>query len=167
MSKSKKRNLTKIERKKYKEELKKKNESKIKRIQTLNKFANNLNKVLPKSEQWFIDKISSEAIPIKFYRNKVFNNTFIPDLINNLYQLIIEVDGSIHTLPDQIIKDKKKDEFYRKKGYEVIRVVAYNEDSYKNAISLIKQHINSYKYHKIASDKIKTLKRRAIKNRLK
>lgn len=47
---------------------------------------------------------------------------YIPDLINRKYKYIIECDGSIHN--EKHIKeiDKKKDEYYFRRGFKVFRI---------------------------------------------
>ena len=56
-------------------------------------------------------------------------------------KVIIEIDGSIHELPEQILKDAKKDKFYKSSGYEVIRIKAYNDDSFWEGIKKLEQRI--------------------------
>lgn len=106
----------------------------------INEFARNLNKKLPKSELWFINELSKSKIIIKFSRNKPLEY-YIPDLINKQYKIIIEVDGNIHDSKEIQLKDKKKDKFYKAKGYLVIRVKAYDSEEFNKCLSIIKSRI--------------------------
>ncbi|MCX6208825.1 MAG: methionine--tRNA ligase subunit beta, partial [Bacteroidetes bacterium] len=56
----------------------------------------------------------------KFRRQHIINN-FIADFICLEYNLIIEVDGLIHQLPENIISDIERTEQLNKLGFEVIR----------------------------------------------
>lgn len=47
---------------------------------------------------------------------------YIPDLINTKFKYIVECDGSIHGTAEQIIKDKKRDDFFKRQGFFVFRV---------------------------------------------
>lgn len=119
----------------------KKRKKKLKsRIQA---FAEGLEKNLPASEKWFREKykdvFTRDSISLfndKY--NQVLGKT-IPDVINQGYRYIIEIDGSIHDDPKVKFKDAKKDLFYASKGYRVFRVKAYDNDSYNIAIEAIKK----------------------------
>lgn len=135
-------NLNKKEIEKYiqrKQKNKLRIKTKKKKIKEINKFADGLNKCIPNSEKWFWNKYQLGKYDHKDDRpNIVINNTFIGDIVNNTFNYIIEIDGSIHFKNRQIIKDKNKDSFYKKNGYEVVRVIAFNEQSFRNAIIKIK-----------------------------
>lgn len=62
---------------------------------------------------------------------------YIPDVHNPKYRYVIEVDGSYHELPKQKVKDIKKDLYFNKLGYKVIRVVAYSDASLAEAIRTV------------------------------
>lgn len=104
---------------------------------------------LPKSEIWFRAKYEKEDINRQFkeklfkdHYNDPVNRTYIPDVHNRGYKYIIEVDGSFHDRADQQLKDIKKDYYFRKRGYLVLRVKAYDEDSYNECIQKLKEHIS-------------------------
>ncbi len=104
----------------------------------LKKVAKRLNDDLPKSEKWFLNKYKKSGINIRFISNSPFLG-YIPDLINKEFKIIIEVDGSIHENDDVKKKDIEKDIKYKKHGFTVIRVIAYNEESYLDALKTLKQ----------------------------
>lgn len=46
---------------------------------------------------------------------------YIVDFFSRKRSLIIELDGSIHDLPEQKVKDAKRTEFFKEMGLEIIR----------------------------------------------
>jgi very-short-patch-repair endonuclease len=108
----------------------------------IQKRADKLNKYLPKSEQWFQAKWNNDIVQHKYTKFKdEFNSPiskYIPDVINRGFKYIIEVDGSIHDKPEQILRDQVKDTYYKMKGFKVFRVKAYDETSYAVALEGIK-----------------------------
>lgn len=106
---------------------------------------------LPKSEQWFRSLYEKEDIKRLFKSkvhqdqyNKPFKWNYIPDLINLGYRYVVEIDGSIHDQPDIQIKDIKKNYYFHKRNYVMIRIKAYDEESYKAGIEKIKARIKEY-----------------------
>lgn len=115
---------------------------------SLAKFASDLNKKLPKSEEWFLQLYAPFRCSLEFSRDKhnlnarynerlkdKFNEPFqgfIPDVINHAYRYIIEVDGSIHNLEHIKIKDRAKESLYKYTGYKVFRIKAYDLSSWNN-----------------------------------
>jgi very-short-patch-repair endonuclease len=100
----------------------------------LRQFASKLEANTPQSELWFRSlyfrhySISSDLYNVPFAG-------YIPDIRNKEYKYIIEIDGSIHNLESIKKKDEKKTRRYNQLGYKVIRVIAYNDQSYINAIN--------------------------------
>lgn len=92
------------------------------------KFGNKLNSFRPKSEVWFKQMLSDYDVRFPFEENITFGG-YIPDFINKHYLVIVEVDGSIHNLPNVKKKDLKKQKRYESLGYTVLRVEAYNKNS--------------------------------------
>lgn len=72
------------------------------------------------------------------YSNAPLNNRYIPDILNEKYMYIIEIDGSIHELDYIQERDRKKTEYYRSIGFSVFRIEAFNEDSFYNTFKWIK-----------------------------
>lgn len=109
--------------------------------------AGELNDNLPKSERWFKAKIKQEWFYRKmgFEFNKPMFGTFIYDLYSENYRLCIEVDGSIHGTPTQEQKDLFKTNDTISKGFHIIRVQAYNDESYNKAVLLIEQLLGNHK----------------------
>lgn len=108
--------------------------------------AKELNKELPRSEKWFREKIKDEWFYRKmgFEFNKPMFGRFIYDLFSTKYRLCIEVDGSAHDNPTQQQKDAFKTELTISKGFSIIRVQAYNDESYAAAIRLIEKLIENH-----------------------
>lgn len=102
------------------------------------KFGQKLNKFRPKSELWFLEQIKKHDLRFPFEENITFGG-YIPDFINKHYKVIVEVDGSIHNLEKIKKKDIKKTKKYNQLGYEVIRVIAYDDTSLKNAINRLRE----------------------------
>jgi very-short-patch-repair endonuclease len=103
---------------------------------------------LPRSEVWFRNLYLSEAFNRTFKEdhfkdqfNRPFNSRYIPDVSNRGYRYIIEVDGSWHDQADVKLHDKKKDYYFKKRGYVVIRIKAYDLESYKLGMEQIKLRI--------------------------
>ena len=58
--------------------------------------------------------------PIKFYRQRTIG-CYIVDFYCSRAQLIIEVDGSQHFEPEDLIYDENRTEYFKKYGLEVVR----------------------------------------------
>lgn len=112
--------------------MKDKKDKKI-RYKRLKDFAKKLNKNMPKSEIWFLEKCEEKNITLYFTQNEPLDK-YIPDFINKTYKIIIEIDGSIHKRSDIREKDKLKDKFYKRKGYTVIRINAFDNKSLKKGL---------------------------------
>lgn len=102
---------------------------KSKKNSRLNSYAKRLNNNLPKSEVWFDEKFKTHPHYKLFKKNAVIGN-YIVDLLDSSNRIAIEVDGSIHNKEIQKFKDFLKDKYLVERGYTVIRVVAYDEQSY-------------------------------------
>lgn len=95
----------------------------------------------------------AEAIVWKYIRNKQLGVKFrrqhpigdyIADFIDFSSKLIIEIDGSIHNLPNQISHDEQRSYFLQSQGYKVIRFTN-NEviGDIDNVILKIQEYINN------------------------
>lgn len=142
--------------KKLKKELKKKsNVTKSRFKKKIREYAKKLEADLPKSEIWFRSLYDNHFKCGSDHYNRVLKGRYIPDLINFLHSYIVEIDGSIHTTTYQIEQDKKKDKYYKKLGFQVFRIVAYDIKSYIECIdSLIelRQQKPSIEYIKFRLD---------------
>ena len=109
--------------------------------------AKSLNDNLPASEEWFLKKIKQEWFwrKMKFEQNVPLFGNYIYDLFSKKYRLCIEVDGSMHDVPEQQVKDNLKNQVTVSKGFHLIRVKAFDQGSYDAAKLLIEQIIENFK----------------------
>ncbi|MBL8005844.1 MAG: endonuclease domain-containing protein [Candidatus Kapabacteria bacterium] len=85
-------------------------------------FAKQLRKQQTSTEKKFWHFLRTKKyFGLKFKRQVVIE-PYIVDFYCPSLDLIIEFDGDVHDTPQQIVYDKKRDEFLRSKGYTVIRV---------------------------------------------
>lgn len=119
------------------------------RARQLHEYADRLERNLPKSEQWFRKKY--ENIPdTRLFKgdhwsdrfNKPYNEKYIPDVHNLGYKYIIEIDGSIHDLPEVKLKDIRREYYFYKREYIVIRIEAYNDASFDAGMARLKEQID-------------------------
>lgn len=111
-------------------------------------YAQRLEDNLPASERWFRDMYLKEDIQRSFSEdlfkdqfNKPFNQKYIPDVSNVGYKYIIEVDGSIHNTPEQQLKDIKKDYYFKKRDYLVIRVRYGSNADYHDCVEKVRTRV--------------------------
>ena len=138
--------------------IKKLNQRKLKKLKTLRikrernthieHCAESLEANLPRSERWFRGLYLKEDIRRTFSEdlfkdqfNRPFNSKYIPDVCNTGYKYIIEVDGSYHDRPDQRLKDIKRDYYFEKRGYLVIRVKHNDFASYADCVSKVRARV--------------------------
>jgi len=114
----------------------------------LSMFGERLEANLPASERWFRELYFKEDIKRTFSEdhfkdqyNVPFNSTFIPDVTNRGYKYIIEIDGGYHNTPEQQFKDAKRDHYFIKREYLVIRIKDRDMESYTAGIELIKARV--------------------------
>jgi very-short-patch-repair endonuclease len=110
----------------------------VKRNSRMLRYAKRLNADLPKSEVWFHDLFKSHPFYSLFLPNQVIGK-YIVDLLCTEKKVVIEVDGSYHDSEVQKGRDFLKDMKLKKDGYTVIRVVAYNMDSFNSCISMLEE----------------------------
>src|SRR5688572_14562915 len=87
---------------------------------------------------------------IKFRRQHILDK-YIADFISLEKKLIIEVDGSIHQLPENLESDQQRTERLKKLGFEVIRFT--NDEILANidgVVSTIKQRISQQSESKVS-----------------
>lgn len=92
-------------------------------------FAKKLNSNIPKSEKWFLEYYEN-IIHWEDKFNVVYSWT-IPDVLNLHFKYVVEVDGSIHDLPEIQERDRVKNQIYKKNGLKVIRIKAFDIESLK------------------------------------
>lgn len=126
---------------------KKKRKPKNKKVNSrLQEYADKLEAALPTSERWFRDLWSKDMVQdrLSLYQD-AYNSPlgkYIPDVLNRGYKYIIEIDGSVHNTELQQWKDRLKDAYYRKKGYIVYRIPAYDMEKYISVRDAIRKHIS-------------------------
>lgn len=127
---------------------KERNKRKKARVQRLEGFSKQLENNLPKSEVWFRDLYIKEVFD-KRHNNPFFcdkfnesiNNKYIPDVSNRGYRYIIEIDGSWHDQLEAQRYDDKRDYYFKKRGYEIIRIKAYDLASYTLGMDRLRAHL--------------------------
>lgn len=100
-------------------------------------LANTLNDKLPRSERWFQRLWSAHQHLFDLY-NKPYG-PYIPDVINLKYRYVIEIDGNIHDLPSIKLKDELKDYYFKKRGFTVFRIKAYDLKQFEETLKLVEQ----------------------------
>lgn len=108
----------------------------------LAEFALELNANLPASEVWFQALYKQHKDEHDLYNTPL--GRFIPDVSNVKFRYVIEVDGSMHNSARVKAKDEKKNAYYKHFGYNVIRVVAYSQQSFDNALNLLQNIRKDY-----------------------
>ena len=84
-----------------------------------------------KSELLFIAKLKYNNIKYEFQKPLSYGISFyIADFLIPDYNIIIEIDGSSHNSDKQKIIDERKDNFYRSRGYKVLRIKNEDVDTY-------------------------------------
>jgi len=62
---------------------------------------------------------------------------FIPDVVNDRFKYIIEIDGSIHEKKFIQRRDQIKDRCFKRNGYKVYRLEPYNYEQFGVLCDLI------------------------------
>jgi very-short-patch-repair endonuclease len=106
-----------------------------------------LNESTPNSELWFKELYWDFKHEDDQF-NQLLYNAYIPDIHNVTFKYIIEIDGSIHNRADVAAKDKVKETKWKRSGYDVIRIVAYNFDSFIEGMTKLKLIRQTRKYGK-------------------
>lgn len=121
---------------------------------------------LPKSERWFnkmLDESGYNKIPLE--SNITFEDTtLIPDYTCKKYKFVIEIDGSVHENKEQKERDRMKDSIYKKYRYRVIRIIAYDSESFKKGLGTIFNIIRDAKTEKFLASQ-RRLKKLEKKNK--
>lgn len=105
-------------------------------------FAKSLRENPPKSELWFYSLYETYKD-----RHDQFNHPLhirIPDVMNRRFQYIVEIDGSIHDSEKQKYTDYIKDSFYKRLGFEVIRIKAFDLSSFEEGVKRIQMIRKTY-----------------------
>lgn len=123
---------------KYGKKKKKPQKKKLRKQKSrLEQYGEDLNRNLPRSEAWFQQLWKERGMECKFDHFNCPFGPYIPDVLNKKHYYIIEIDGSIHTTPEVKERDQKKSEWFRNQMFTVIRVIAYDMDSFNNAVERV------------------------------
>lgn len=123
---------------------KQRKKKKLTRKLKLREYSNKLNSEIPQSEKWFRSLYESHKLKLnKDLYNKPFKQKYIPDILNYQFKYVIEIDGSIHETNEQKQIDIKKDNFYTKCCFKVFRIIAYDINSYIEAINQLITYRNT------------------------
>lgn len=104
-------------------------------------FSKQISVNLPKSEEWFMDYYKDFKDSADIF-NVPINDKYIPDVSNKKYRYVIEIDGSIHDLPEIKAKDQVKQKYYQSKCIDVYRIKAYDN---KQLVEVVQKIVNKRK----------------------
>ena len=105
----------------------------------LKKFALEMRYKPTNAERVLWDELSNKSIDgYKFRRQHIIGN-YIADFICLKQNLIIEVDGSIHQLPENIISDAERTKWLLSEGYRIIR---FSNNEVLNSIDSVIERIS-------------------------
>jgi len=90
------------------------------------------------AEEFLWEKLRINNRNIKFRRQHPLGN-YIADFYCHQYQLVIELDGSIHQLPEIQIRDQEKQAFLESEGLKVLRFT--NQQVFKNSERVLEEII--------------------------
>lgn len=111
--------------------------------QVANQYADELRGRLTKAEKYFKKLLIQVGINFKtqkiVYKEKGF---YISDFFIQSKNLHIELDGGYHNTPEQMEKDKERDEFLTKSGYLVWRMT--NDDAFLLTVDTLRDKLAEY-----------------------
>ena len=93
------------------------------------------------AEQVLWRKLRERPLNVKFLRQHIIGD-YIVDFFAYEQRLVIEVDGSYHDSPGQRERDLQRDDYLRKKNYQILRFT--NEDVIyhtKDVLQTIKENL--------------------------
>ncbi len=88
------------------------------------------------AEEFLWEKLRANNRNIKFRRQHALGN-YIADFYCHKHKLVIELDGSIHQLPEVQIKDHEKQTFLESEGLKVLRFT--NQQVFSNAEKVLEE----------------------------
>lgn len=96
------------------------------------------------AEKMLWNVLSNKGIEDCKFRRQHIIGDYIVDFVCLEKRLIVEVDGAIHLLPEQIEHDKKRTEWLESKGFKVIRFTNEQVLSHLfNTIEIIRKELNA------------------------
>ena len=69
------------------------------------------------------------------FRRQAPFDSYILDFVEHGHKLVVEVDGGQHAYPENRVRDERRDEALRRRGYKVLRV--WNDDVRTNIAGVI------------------------------
>ena len=104
--------------------------------------ARELRKNMTESEEVLWSQLRKKQVNGTVFRRQHPMHIYIADFYCHKYQLVIEVDGSIHEIPENAIKDQRRTQDLERFDIKVIRFsneeVIFNTE---NVIKIIKSYI--------------------------
>ena len=102
-------------------------------------FAKQLRYNMTPAEVFLWEKLNGNPFNIKFRRQHPLGN-YIADFYSHKHKLVIELDGSIHQLPEVQLIDQQKQTFLETEGLKVLRFT--NEQVFKNSEKVLEEIYN-------------------------
>lgn len=112
----------------------------IKRKRILLRKSKELNENLPESERWFWREWKQSGLEHKDDLPNAVLHKYIPDVMNNTFKYVIEIDGDSHENNRSKNRDTKKDRFYKKRGFTVFRLKAYDNEQLGVLMDEVEKH---------------------------
>jgi very-short-patch-repair endonuclease len=100
-------------------------------------YSKNLRQELTSAEQLMWDNLRNRKIDDLKFRRQHPIGKYIADFYCHQKLLVIELDGSIHNLPENKDYDRARDEYFRELGITVLRFT--NEEVLGNMSSVLKK----------------------------
>lgn len=107
----------------------------------LRERAREMRKRATSAEKVLWQKLRERPLNVKFLRQHIIGD-YIADFFAYEQRLVIEVDGSYHDSPEQRERDLQRDDYLRKKNYQILRFT--NEDVIyhtKDVLQTIKENL--------------------------
>ena len=91
----------------------------------MRKRARELRLAMTDAERLLWSRLRSKQLGITFYRQRVIGS-YICDFASIQYGVVIEVDGGQHYSDEGLENDKKRDEYLRSLGFNVLRFTNFD-----------------------------------------
>ncbi len=105
---------------------------------SLKEIRRTLRQTITPAENFLWQQIRNRKLnKMKFKRQHSIGN-YIVDFYCASSRLIIELDGEVHNVPEQIEKDKSRDENLKEMGFKILR---FSNEYVLSNINLVKQEI--------------------------
>lgn len=126
----------------------------------LRRYGKRLRNRLPLAERWFWRLWTRAGMRLKADRSNEPIGFYIPDVVNRRWFYIIEIDEPHHLQPAQAAKDAQKDQYYRKMGFGVFRIPAYDEEAFVRTLAAVLRLRQENRGHRLANAKARIQNRR-------